>query len=222
MEDGIDLVLDLDETLVSAEYCSNIIPATYPRPPDFTLRVSDQEKIAVWKRPHLDELMEWLFRDPASARVVRSVSVFSYGAPDYVHFVCKNLIPEKSYRGFTNIWARPQCTVRKSRDGWGMYTSYSFTTPDVRKRLVKYFRRRKLHPERTLMVDDTPSVMMGNHGNGVVVPKFEIDETSDPYADDPALPDLREFLEKLGPTPNIRKMCKCYGVLECCIQKCLL
>jgi hypothetical protein len=213
----IDLILDLDDTLVQ---CA-VEPDAFETKYDFSLQIDSETTAYIWKRPFLDDFMHWLFCDPSSQKIVNRVYVFSYGTSDYVRPTIEAILPKRDerYREVSEIWARDRCTSRIMFSSWGQQHCCV-----IRKHLCKFFRRQqpanKLFRQHTIMVDDTPEVMAGNYGNGVVIPKFD---DPDVMIDDQCLFDLRELLSERLAKENIsdvRKVCKCKGRLVCCFMRC--
>lgn len=71
------LFLDLDETLVSAEYVGNVSSDVHSDDVDFYVNFEDYGKYAVTLRDGIFEFLEW-------ASEVADLFIFSAGAPEYV------------------------------------------------------------------------------------------------------------------------------------------
>ena len=137
------LILDLDETLISAQM------ASLDRPPDF--RVGPY---FVYLRPHL---AEFLARCSGAYRL----AVWTSSSEDYANAVVEQIARHGAR--FEFVWARGRCTRRFDRE-----TLDQFWLKDLKK-----VRRLGYALERVLVVDDSSEKLQRHYGNHVhITPYF--------------------------------------------------
>lgn len=176
------LVLDLDETLVHtvAEFELDHRHGD----PHFEIPGG----YVVFERPGVRDFLASCFEK------FREVSLWTAGTRDYALEVLPNLCDPSE---FSFIWGRDRCTWHRTFDelddsyttGW----SDGAWLKDIRK-----LRRRGYRKEEILFVDDTAKNFKRSYGNLVHVRGFYGDPT------DNELELLDDYLDELGPVPNVR------------------
>ncbi len=161
------LVLDLDETLIHAS------EEPLHRPADFSFR-----DYHVYKRPHLDDFLDWAFAH-------FDVGIWTSSGIRYAHEVSARIVDVDRLRF---LWASPRCTVRRCH-----------LTGQVHplKRLAK-LKRLGYTLQQMIAVDDSPEKHGDNYGNLVRVSDYRGDDA------DRELPMLASYLRALSHEPDIR------------------
>jgi RNA polymerase II subunit A small phosphatase-like protein len=136
------LILDLDETLISAT----------EEPPqrghEFTVG-----PYAIARRPYLAEFL-------SACSACFRLAIWSAATDEYVRAVVVRIMPSEIEPAF--VWGRSRC-VRCS-------DSESFEDDYVKD--LKEVRRLGYRLERVLIVDDTPRRVRWHYGNAIYVPPF--------------------------------------------------
>ena len=161
------LILDLDETLV---YATEQELATQP---DF--RVA---QYAVYRRPHLEEFLNYCFED-------FEVAVWTSSGRGYATEVVAQILPNRELRFF---WTADRCTQRFN---WKTHDPY------VVKNLAK-IRKLGIQLERVLMVDDSAEKLERQYGNHILIPPYEGDLS------DGEIAMLADYLRSIRDCPNYR------------------
>ncbi|RKH56484.1 phosphoprotein phosphatase [Corallococcus aberystwythensis] len=177
-KDSILLVLDLDETLVHSS------EKPLAREADFQVLGH-----FVHVRPHLEPFL----RECASRF---RLAIWSAGTDPYVAAIVKRIVPPELELDF--VWGRSRCTYAVDKAG---VQRDGFLDLDAHYGWVKKLRKLKRHGyrlERVLMVDDSPSKCVHNHGNAIYVREYE---GQDP---DTELLDLSRYLATLADVDNVR------------------
>lgn len=94
------LVLDIDGTLVFAEYDSWVDEEliSLNGKPHFTIQFKDESDfISVWKRPFLDEFLEWALNN-------FDVAIWSASGKEYVHAIVQTIFPTHLKEQLKFIW----------------------------------------------------------------------------------------------------------------------
>jgi len=138
------LILDLDETLVFGTR------EPIDREADF--RVAEQYHI--YKRPHLDEFLDYCWTE-------FQVAVWTSSSQDYAETVVEGIF-DRAGRHPLFLWARDRCTRRFDPE---MRDSYWV------KNLGK-LKRKGYRLESILMIDDSPEKLQKNYGNHIRVSPY--------------------------------------------------
>jgi RNA polymerase II subunit A small phosphatase-like protein len=148
-DEGILLILDLDETLVHA------IEQPLSRPCDFFI-----EPYHVYQRPHLGEFLT------ACAGCYR-LAIWSSGGSDYVRAVVGRIMP----RGIEPVlaWDCRRCTRHLDRE----------TREEVFLKDLKKIRRAGFDLHRVLIVEDAPQKVKRHYGNAIYVPPYYGEDEDD-------------------------------------------
>ncbi|CAF1284586.1 unnamed protein product [Adineta ricciae] len=153
------LVLDIDGTLVFAEDKSQVTHMEIEQNHHFEL---EEGSILVWKRPDIDEFLEWCLEQ-------YDVGVWSASGSEYVHAVVDHIFPEHLRSKLKFIWTSSRCTRRyhqRSLDVYGV--------PFTIKKLRKLWRRKtnSYNRRNTLILDDSPSTYRENYGNAIPIASY--------------------------------------------------
>jgi hypothetical protein len=167
LDDKIDIVLDLDNTLICAidihrkkkyNYRYTIMPETYK----------------IYHRPYLQEFLDYVFKN-------FHVTIWTAGAKDYADFVYKNIIKpvlpyemgddlssHHSKRKIKNIFYDIDCNESQEK----------FSTVTVKDLRYLYdlspssSKEEKYYPCSTIIIDDRPEVLKVNMNNTIKIPAF--------------------------------------------------
>jgi RNA polymerase II subunit A small phosphatase-like protein len=159
------LVLDIDGTMIFAEEKANLIHMQVEQPHHFEL---DGGSILVWKRPGIDEFLEWCFEH-------YDIGIWSASGSEYVHSVLTHIIADHLRSKVKFIWTSMKCTRKYYQRSWDTYAM-----PITIKRLKKLWRRKRstshdpnsvnsYNRRNTLIVDDTPATYQTNYGNAIPI-----------------------------------------------------
>ena len=134
---------------------------------DQTLIDAD-EKYNIYPRPYLKEFLNFCFE------YFQSVSIWTVAGREWFDEVnTKILYPWK----FRFIWCGRH-TIKYSTS----FTSIMNNSNNPIKKLQKVWRSFKdMNRENTFIVDDTPSTICKNPGNGIIIPKFSYTNDQDNY-----------------------------------------
>jgi len=143
------LFLDIDETLIHTS-TKKIESASFV----FTL---SEIKYYVLVRPGLTKFMQYVFKN------FESVNIWTAATKEYAHIIMKHILTEKQYTKLKFFNTRTHIIAGA-------------------KPLSVIFRNKEaialgIKPENTIMIDDKPSVLKHNEGNGIVIPAWRGDDT---------------------------------------------
>lgn len=188
------LILDLDGTLIDTTVNVKHDPDNEPD----LIYYDNQDVFRVWKRPYLDDFLDWAFD-------YFYVAIWSAASEDYVKMIIDELKPEG--REFEFVWSSKRCNYRYhftgGNDEIGISLRYT-----VIKNLKKVWRlkdigvipkRRKYSKYRTLIIDDTPSTYLKNYGNAVPIEAYNLT-----FKNDEELLRIKQLLMYLLPLNNFR------------------
>lgn len=174
------VILDIDETLVYAT--KNRLDIEH----DFELG-----DYFVYKRPHLDEFLDYLERNFRFA-------IWSSATDNFVDEMTQKLeLKEKAIF----CWARSKATFKRPStfDSDGNLNIDSIDHHFFVKRLKKV-KKLGFDLERILIIDDTPHKSQENYGNAIYISEFKGDK------DDNELLELTEYLTTLKQVDNVRQI----------------
>ena len=166
------LILDLDETLIHASETPLDLGVEHDFETDYHF---------VYKRPHVDEFLEF-------CRQEFKVAVWTSAGSKFAQIVYENLFGLEYKLEF--LWSRDRCT---------RYFRPEFFDSEYLKNLKKS-KRRGFPLEKTIMVDNTPAKLAKNYGNLVKIEDFKGDQS------DRELPYLIEYLKELKQVENVRSV----------------
>ena len=158
------IILDLDGTLVN---CTE----------------DENKKIIIDKRPYLEEFFDTIFE------ICESVSIWSAGDKDYVHYVLDRIKPLN--KKFLFIKTSDSCTkVYKYEYGYYIYL----------KKLGNIWKNKTLGltKSNTIIIEDTPTNCIKNYGNSIYIPSYAGNK-KDEY-----LLKLIKYIKWLNSQSNIR------------------
>ncbi|UJR17409.1 hypothetical protein I4U23_004304 [Adineta vaga] len=150
------LVLDIDGTMIFAEQKSNLAYIQVEQDHHFKI---DDGSILVWKRPGLDEFVEWCFEH-------YDIGIWSASSSEYVHSVLACIIPDHLRSKLKFIWTSIRCTRKSQERSLDIYA-----VPFTIKRLQKLWRNstKTYNRRNTLILDDTPTTYQKNYGNAIPI-----------------------------------------------------
>lgn len=150
----VNIVLDLDETLIHTKQITNQYLEENVKKSDFWFEI-DGQYFWVNKRPGLDLFLDFVFK-------YFQVGVWTAADKTYATKICKNILTYEQVKKVKFIYSRNFCYYDRTE------TPSTFTKP-----LAKLF---DLYPdfniENTMMIDNTLHVMKYNPHNGVYIPDF--------------------------------------------------
>lgn len=163
MEQKLNIVLDLDNTLLCAVDFSEINDRNFDNIFNEKLKYVDfmfEEKplYRIFLRPNLEDFLDFLFEE-------FNVSVFTNADKDYADFVVRNIILKSSqprkldfvfYRYHSNIALQNYGKMKDLRFIWDMAHIYYF------------------FPSNTIIIDDLYLVKESNYYNCLAIKPFEI------------------------------------------------
>ncbi len=193
------LILDIDGTMIFAEEKSKLIYMQVEQHHHFEL---DGGSILVWKRPNIDEFLEWCFE-------YYDIGIWSASGSEYVHSVLTHIIPDHLRSKVKFIWTSMRCTrtyQQRSLDTYGV--------PITIKKLNKLWRKKKSRSDNlnsverydrrnTLIVDDTPATYQKNYGNAIPITSYTGNWR------DSELKRVKDVLELLISSNDVRTANKC-------------
>ena len=162
-----NLILDLDETLISAVSEEEYNPKKYDKKKaKFRFKCMDSYYI-VFYRPGLDKFLRYIFKN-------FNVSIFTAASKDYALFIIENIVLEQKDRELDYIFFSYHCDIsKKIKNGikdlsilWDVYKLDGYN---------KY---------NTIIIDDNPDVK--KTGYCIQVPEFNFfdrDSEKDDYLD---------------------------------------
>lgn len=166
----VNIILDLDETLIHTVKISNVFNKKLAESVDFWFKINDQYFWIV-KRPGLALFMDFVFRH-------FTVGIWTAAEKDYAKEVCRNILSHDQISKCKFIYSRNFCYLDSS------VAPINFTKP-----LEKIYQQ---HPTfnkiNTIMIDNNSHVMRYNQHNGIHVPDY----TGDP--NDRVLYQLRNMM----------------------------
>lgn len=164
------LILDIDETLLFAS------EKQLDQSHDFLA-----EHYFVYKRPYLDDFLEFAFSN-------FKVAIWTSSNELYANYVVNKVIPSSDDLEF--VWARNKCVAKFNPELW----EHEYIKD------LKKIKKKGYLLEETIMIDDTPKKLRRNYGNLVRVAPFFGDQR------DEELLDLTTYLEELKLVGNIREI----------------
>jgi hypothetical protein len=163
MEGKLNVILDLDNTLLCAvpfDYISSSTYKIYSEKLKYTDFYFEEKPLyRIYLRPYLEDFLDYLFDE-------FNVSVFTNAEKDYADFVIKNIIFGKStqhrkldfvfYRYHSNIAMQNYGKMKDLRLIWEMAHIYYF------------------FPSNTVIIDDLYLVKNSNYYNCLAIKPFEL------------------------------------------------
>jgi TFIIF-interacting CTD phosphatase-like protein len=145
----MNIVLDLDETLVSVTTSLNTASLT---PVDFKFVITGQTYY-VRKRPNLDKFLKYIFSK------FKTVSVWTAATRPYALQVLAGIMTPLQIKSLSFV---------KTRDDLKVSSKGTYTKP-----LHRIFNAHSIiKRHNTIMIDDKRSVMVENLGNAIIVPAW--------------------------------------------------
>lgn len=193
------LILDIDGTMIFAKEKAQLIYRPVEQHHHFEL---DEGSILVWKRPDIDEFLEWCFEH-------YDIGIWSASGSEYVHSVLIHIIPDHLRSKVKFIWTSMRCTRKYQQRSLDTYA-----VPIIIKRLQKLWRKKRSRSDNpnsigsynrrnTLIVDDTPSTYQKNYGNAIPIASYT------GSLRDSELKRVKHVLELLISSNDVRTVHKC-------------
>jgi TFIIF-interacting CTD phosphatase-like protein len=175
----IHIILDLDQTIISAEPVGDVDMRTHKKKADKFTNYNMDNYFYVFERPYLQPFLDEIFKK-------YKVSVFTAASKDYCLFIVdKIILQDKPNRKLQYVFFDHHCKLAKKKYGG---------TKNL-KLLWDDFRLPEFDRVGTVILDDYDKVKNTNSKKCIHVPGFFFlndESTSDSY-----LPTLLEKLEKL-------------------------
>lgn len=160
MQNLSNVILDLDNTLISAEALEE-----FPFDQDgirdkalkFALHDMDGYYI-VFERPNLQSFLDWLFQ-------TFNVSIWTAASKDYALFVIKHIVLKKPNRSLDYILFSHQCDLSK--------LIFNGDTKNLRL-LFEVFKMDGYDGSNTLIIDDLDTVYYSQPDNCINIKEFNI------------------------------------------------
>lgn len=172
----LNLVLDLDETLVTAQ--NKILKF------DNVLPFCCFDDYDIYKRPHVDVFLDIVFKK-------YNVYIWTAACKSYADFVLKNLLTPNQIP--VRVLTRRDTMFRKT--ACGLYWSRE----DAIK--IKPLGKLKCNLARTVLVDDTASCFLLDRPNGIQIPQFNDPATQ---LEDTELMDILQKLDQFSDFKDVR------------------
>ncbi len=173
----LNVVLDLDETLVHAQYknikCENIIP------------FCQFDECDIYKRPHVDTFLDTVFTK-------YNVYIWTAACKSYANFVLENLLKPNQIP--VRVLTRHDVMYR--REQIGLY----YSSEDTIK--IKALGKLKCNLARTVLIDDTKSCFLLDRQNGIQIREFNNPELQ---LDDNELITMLHKLDGLSDIDDVRE-----------------
>lgn len=192
------LILDIDGTLIFAEEKAQLTHMQIKQNHHFEL---DEGSILVWKRPGLDEFLEWSFEH-------YDIGIWSASGSEYVHSILNHVIADHLRSKIKFIWTSMRCTRHYQQRSLDTYA-----IPITIKRLSKLWKKKRdisdnpdsvnsYNRRNTLIIDDTPTTYRTNYGNAIPIMSYTGSLT------DSELPRVQHLLQLLISSNDVRTVNK--------------
>ena len=175
MSTGINIYLDLDETLIYSIDISRkkVLPPFIDK---FTHHNFDNEYM-ILERPGLQKFLTWLFKH-------FNVSIWSAASPDYVKFIVKKIIIGKTERKVQRVLDSVTC--EKSQRIYGEHCLKKL------QMLWEYYKLPRHNVDNTILLDDLWLNIRAQPENSMRIKKFQGKEDA---VDDKELEKIKEKLK---------------------------
>ena len=179
-----NLVLDLDNTLISAEALTEFPfedEGVREKATNFSIHDMDGYYI-IFERPYLQKFLDWAFEN-------FNVSIFTAASQSYCLFVVENIILKNSSRDLHYIFFSDHCKISRA--------IYNKASKNLQM-LWETFNLSEFDPTNTVIIDDYDEVYETQPDNCIHIKEFNIlDEGSehDTVLIDTIKPLLEEFIE---------------------------
>ena len=162
------LILDIDGTMIFAEEKVQLTHMQIEEQHHFEL---DEGSILVWKRPGIDEFLEWCFEH-------YDIGIWSASGSEYVHSIITHIMEDHLRSKIKFIWTSTRCTRKYQQRSLDTYP-----IPIIIKRLNKLWRKKTslsdnsnsgniYNKRNTLIIDDTPATYQTNYGNAIPITSY--------------------------------------------------
>jgi len=168
------LVLDLDETLISTHYDYEV-----EADPDFTVSLGEECMGRVYKRPYVEDFLEFAFEN-------FDVAVWTAAISEYAKVIVDNCFTEEQRQKLRFIWTREHCTSVEPAWNRGRIWDNFYIQRKLLRNIPGYQMNRILH------VDNTFSTFSQNRRNGILVE----DWNGFDWQNDQELLMLKEYLQE--------------------------
>lgn len=166
----MNVIFDLDGTLIDCQYPAGAMAAIAAGGPG-PKHVCGESlgNLRVYKRPGLDELLEFCFEN------FRNVGLWSHSGQEWIDEVLSNVIETSTRYNWSFIYTGERAT-RVTQQQEAHLPGRDITRP---KDLKKVYRRKGLRAEgfekhNTIIVEDTPNNCLRNYGNAIYVSSYDV------------------------------------------------
>lgn len=192
MKGKLNVILDLDQTLISGEELPFDFKKNKEKMKKFDHKTMETFFI-IFARPHLQEFLDYLFDN-------FNVAVWTAATKDYALFIVKNFILNKPGRKLDFIFYSHHCDMsqklKKGLKGLSM--------------LWDVFKLKKYNKDNTIIIDDNPDVLISQACNVIQIKPF--------YYTDRASYNDTEFFKIQEELAKIDEYMKT-GVVRMCLKK---
>jgi len=156
-------------------------------------QIFEKNKIYIYRRPGLDELMEYVFNN-------FEVGFWTAATHKYANFVLEKCLKRDHYNKIKFIYSYDRCRRRyEITEETGLIPQTTISKP-----LRKIWRTRNAKlkgwtKRNTLIIEDTQSNCIENYGNAIYVPSYNAININDEI-----LYDLTLYLEQIRVIDNVR------------------
>ena len=185
MDEKLNIVLDLDNTLLSAVPIEDFPWGDESKNKADKLKLYNMEDYyLVFERPYLQQFLDYIFEN-------FNVSVWSAASKNYVLFVIENIIYRKPGRRLQHIFFSYHCNLSKKLYNGGLKQL------DM---LWDHFKLPQYNKQNTMIIDDLKRVEKIQPSNCYNIKAFEF--TDDDSPKDKELKRLMEYLKNMAPSGN--------------------
>lgn len=176
-----NLILDLDQTIISAESYSKEFKSPTDEEKEKQnkyIRHNMDDLYVVFERPHLQEFLDYIFEK-------FNVSVWTAATKDYGIFIIENIIKHgKENRQIQYFMHSSHCSISKKKTG---------NTKDLTM-LWEHWDCKIFNKDNTVIIDDYDEVFNTQKKNCIRAPEFKYSEDDSHNCD--FLKNLKEILNK--------------------------